>query len=41
LKRSLPANGKNPTNFVKVRLNTGVLAADPKPTYARTQCWVL
>lgn len=41
MKRSLPANGRNPNNFVKVRVNAGVVAADPKPSFARTQFWVL
>lgn len=38
---SMPANGRNPNNFVKLRMNAGIVGADPKPTYAREQCWVL
>lgn len=38
---SMPANGRNPHNFVKLRMNAGIVSADPKPTYAREQCWVL
>jgi hypothetical protein len=37
---SLPANGKNPANYVKLRVNAGVFAADPKPAYAKDSFWV-
>jgi hypothetical protein len=37
----MPANGNNANNFVKLRLNSGIMRSDPKPSYARDHCWVL
>jgi len=41
LKPSMPANGKNPNNFVKVRQNAGISSANPKPIYTKNEFWVL
>lgn len=38
---SLPANNRNPRNHLKLRLNAGIARSDPKPIYARENCWVL
>lgn len=37
----MPANANNAKNFVKLRINSGIIRADPKPSYAKDQCWVL
>lgn len=38
---SLPANGSNPNNHLKVRLNNPLLALNPKKEYLKDSVWIL
>ena len=37
----MPANSKNPKNFIKVKMNHGVFQVDPGEKYVRDECWVM
>jgi hypothetical protein len=37
----LPANSKNPANFVKVKVNHPLLSVKPKSNYLKDSCWIL
>jgi len=38
---SLPANGKNPNNFIKVKINHKIYNVNPGQEYVEDKCWIL
>ena len=37
----MPANTKNPNNFVKVKMNHSLFEVNPGKEYVKDECWVL